>query len=918
MRVVARSLSVLAVSAALVLAAVPARATDPIDPSIEGTVTTSNNAPVAGVIVRALRAAAVIASTTTDVAGNYALDIADGTYSLSFISPTPSLSSVSAVWVETPRNWPLDVVLTAPTAGRVTLTGDVTLDGGTPLTGGAIMFAGSGNAAGSDGFFSLVKPAGTSGTWSIGGRAVTGPSSALNLTASGGPNMTMLQDTDTQLTVPVTTTVVTVTNSAGQPVSGAKVRLNVGGFGNPDGSMPIFTGAPVFTGSWTADGVSDASGRVTLIRPALTTAVIASLIIDSATPSVLRSSFTSVLVPTSTGSFTQALVPVVAPAPVMSPTPSASATPTVSPSPSSSPSAPASSTPTLVVTPTPTPTPSVTASGTLAFSDGTPVGFATVIPRDLTQPVNSGNSANALGQYSLPKQAGFSGGWTLSTRAQASLPVRDPLTFYLVGSTVYRWSSNLQQDFTIPTNLYRMRILDSAGAPVSHARIGIAVKDTTVATSASVSVIPGDAPMVGYWSGYAYTGADGWAQVPGIRMVNTAPVTVTVDVDPGVRLEGRVVTVSSKDLAETVVVLSGFAPTLTSVTPTSAMAGDLLTVTGTNLLGTSSVTIGGVASSFTVLSDTQLTIRVPSNAISGTVTLTTAGGTVSSSPVTVTYPTLSISSSALPAGQVAQPYSAQLAATGGVAPYTWSRISGALPSGVTLNSAGVLSGTPTNAATTSATYRVTDSRGTSVTRVLSISISPKPNTSPGPIEAITGTEGAGRISLVWAMPTSNGGNRITGFQVQRSLDGTTWATFITSTGSTSMGTSFITPVGQRAMYRVAAINVSGVGEYGAKSATGWLSAFGTASSPQNVITTSYGTLVTVTWSTPASNGGRGITGYRVRTSTNGVSWTTRIADSKSTATRASVTLPTGTRSFVQLAAITLGGIGAWSATTQVR
>jgi hypothetical protein len=916
MRVVARSLSVLTISAALVFAASPAQAADPIDPSIEGTVTAATNTPVAGVTVTATQGTTVVASTATDAAGNYSLDVADGSYSLSFTSPTPALSSTRSVFVETPRNWPLDIVLTAPTAGRVNLTGDVTLDGGTPLTGGAVMFAGSGNSAGTDGFFSLVKPAGTSGKWSISGRAVTGPSSSLNLTASGGPNMTMLQDTDTQLTVPVTTTVVTVTNSAGQPVSGAKVRLNVGGYGNPDGSMPVFAGAPVFMGSWTADGVSDASGRVMLIRPVLTTAVIASLIIDSATPSVLRSSFTSVLVPTSAGSFTQALVPVVAPTPVVSATPSASATPTVSPTPVSTPTA--SSTPTPVVTPTPTPTPSVTASGTVAFSDGTPVGFATVIPRDLTQPVNGGNSANASGQYSLPKPAGFSGVWTLSTRAQASLPVRDPLTFYLVGSTVSRWSSNLQQDFTIPTNLYRMRILDSTGAPVSHARIGIAVKDTTAATSASVSVIPGDAPMVGYWSGYAYTGADGWAQVPGIRMVNTVPVAVTVDVDPGVRLEGRVVTVSSKDLAETVVVLSGFAPTLTSVTPTSAMAGDLLTVNGTNLLGTSSATIGGVASSFTVLSDTQLTVRVPSNAISGPVTLTTAGGTVSSSPVTVTYPTLSISSSALPAGQVAQAYSAQLTATGGVAPYTWSRISGALPSGVTLNSTGVLSGTPTNAATTSATYRVTDSRGTSVTRVLSISISPKPNTAPGPIDAVSGTEGAGRISLAWVMPTSNGGNRITGFQVQRSLDGTTWSTLITSTGSTSMGTSFVAPVGQRAMYRVAAINLSGVGEYGAKSSTGWLTAYGTASSPRNVVTTSYGTLVTVTWSVPASNGGRAITGYRVRTSINGISWTTRIEDSKSTATRASVTLPTGRRSYVQVAAITLGGVGAWSTTTQVR
>ena len=554
----------------------------------------------------------------------------------------------------------------------------------------------------------------------------------------------------------------------------------------------------------------------------------------------------------------------------------------------------------------------------MAFSDGTPVGYATVIPRDLTQAVNSGNSADALGQYSLAKPAGFSGVWTLSTRSQASLPVKDPLTFYLVGSSVYRWSSNLQQEFTIPTNLYRMRVLDSSGAPVSHARIGISVKDTTVATSASVSVIPGDSPMTGYWSGYAYTGADGWAQVPGIRMVNTVPVSVTVDVDPGVRLEGRVVTLSSKDLAETVVVLSGFVPTLSSVSATSATAGDSLTLNGTNFLGTSSVTIGGVTSSFTVLSDSQLNVRVPSNAVSGPVTVTTAGGTASTVPITVTYPTLSITSSALPAGQVAQAYSVQLTATGGVAPYTWSRISGALPSGVTLNVTGVLAGTPTNAATTSATYRVTDSRGTSVTRVLSIAVAPKPNTAPGPLEAISGTEGAGRISLAWAMPLSDGGNRIMGFQVQQSVNGSTWTTIITTTGSTSLGTSFAAPVSQRVMYRVAAINRSGVGVFDPKGTTGYLAAYGTASAPLNLSATSAGSLMTINWSAPTSNGGRAITGYRVRTSTNGVNWTTRIVDSKSTSTRATVTRPSGTRTYVQVAAINLGGVGGWSSTTQVR
>lgn len=57
-------------------------------------------------------------------------------------------------------------------------------------------------------------------------------------------------------------------------------------------------------------------------------------------------------------------------------------------------------------------------------------------------------------------------------------------------------------------------------------------------------------------------------------------------------------------------------------------------------------------------------------------------------PVTVTTTTLS-------GGKVGEPYSATLAASGGLAPYAWSVSSGSLPGGLTLSPGGVISGTPT-------------------------------------------------------------------------------------------------------------------------------------------------------------------------------------------------------------------------------
>jgi hypothetical protein len=64
---------------------------------------------------------------------------------------------------------------------------------------------------------------------------------------------------------------------------------------------------------------------------------------------------------------------------------------------------------------------------------------------------------------------------------------------------------------------------------------------------------------------------------------------------------------------------------------------------------------------------------------------------------------LRVATSSLPPGEVGVPYSAQLTASGGKPPYKWSISAGALPPGLTLNSAtGVISGIPTQASTTTA------------------------------------------------------------------------------------------------------------------------------------------------------------------------------------------------------------------------
>jgi hypothetical protein len=95
----------------------------------------------------------------------------------------------------------------------------------------------------------------------------------------------------------------------------------------------------------------------------------------------------------------------------------------------------------------------------------------------------------------------------------------------------------------------------------------------------------------------------------------------------------------------------------------------------------------------------RVTDSAAASADSGTLPVTiVAAGTV-----------LTITTNTIPNGQVNQVYSAQLAAVGGTAPYTWSVQSGSLPTGLSLNaSTGAITGTPTTAGTSNLIFRVTD------------------------------------------------------------------------------------------------------------------------------------------------------------------------------------------------------------------
>ncbi|MGV9005029.1 LamG-like jellyroll fold domain-containing protein [Flavobacterium sp.] len=76
-------------------------------------------------------------------------------------------------------------------------------------------------------------------------------------------------------------------------------------------------------------------------------------------------------------------------------------------------------------------------------------------------------------------------------------------------------------------------------------------------------------------------------------------------------------------------------PTITNVSPTTATAGTTVTVTGTNFIGVSTLTINGQQVVFTVLSSASITFTITTET-SGPVIISTPGGTATSATLTIT------------------------------------------------------------------------------------------------------------------------------------------------------------------------------------------------------------------------------------------------------------------------------------------
>jgi large repetitive protein len=127
-------------------------------------------------------------------------------------------------------------------------------------------------------------------------------------------------------------------------------------------------------------------------------------------------------------------------------------------------------------------------------------------------------------------------------------------------------------------------------------------------------------------------------------------------------------------------------------------------------------------------------LTLSGSAISGTPTATgtyaftaqvvDTNGQVATRAFSATITKTTITTATLPNGKVGNAYTKQLSANNGTGPYAWSLIGGTLPTGLTLNSSGSISGTPTTAGTANVSIQATDASGITDSRSYSLLVNP--------------------------------------------------------------------------------------------------------------------------------------------------------------------------------------------------
>ncbi len=168
---------------------------------------------------------------------------------------------------------------------------------------------------------------------------------------------------------------------------------------------------------------------------------------------------------------------------------------------------------------------------------------------------------------------------------------------------------------------------------------------------------------------------------------------------------------------------------------------------------------------------------------------------------------LVVTTSSFPGGQVGIAYTANLAASGGTAPYKWSLSSGTLPGGLSLSSSGAITGTPTKAQNvTGLSFLVTDS-STSAATALSGSLAITISSASQGISIVPKRAGLTVTQILSLTATSNDGGSVNWSATGTGCSGASCGTFSSQATTSGSPVNYTAP-GNPGQYTITATSVN--------------------------------------------------------------------------------------------------------------
>jgi large repetitive protein len=205
---------------------------------------------------------------------------------------------------------------------------------------------------------------------------------------------------------------------------------------------------------------------------------------------------------------------------------------------------------------------------------------------------------------------------------------------------VFTVDSATQITATVPPSALtgKVRVATAAGAAQSASLF-------TVTKQIAKTAVSSFSPASGGWGATVVIHGGGFTGATGVQFGGGVLADFTVNSDsqitatvPSHSLTGYVRVTSPSGVAQSSTVFTSTQVPLkvSSLSPTSGSVGSQVVVKGSGLAGATGVSFGGVAAtSFTVDSDSQISVIVPSGAITGAVTVITPGGSFSSATFTL-------------------------------------------------------------------------------------------------------------------------------------------------------------------------------------------------------------------------------------------------------------------------------------------